>query len=93
MTGRSRGVAHHGRSRGRCRSRIPLNEPGNTEKIVRNREKSRKSYKETNDHYLRRAPARLPSASSLAGCLLLLPAMELFWSASTGEKKFRLAKA
>jgi hypothetical protein len=31
---------------------------------------------EADDHHLRRAPARLPSASSLAGCLLLLFAME-----------------
>jgi hypothetical protein len=32
--------------------------------------------KETDDYHLRRAPARLPSASSLAGCLLPLLAME-----------------
>jgi hypothetical protein len=31
---------------------------------------------EADDHHLRRAPARLPSASSLAGCLLLLFSME-----------------
>jgi hypothetical protein len=31
---------------------------------------------ETDDHHLRRAPARLPSTSSLAGRLLLLFAME-----------------
>jgi hypothetical protein len=31
---------------------------------------------EANDHHLQRAPARLPSASSLAGRLLLLLAME-----------------
>jgi hypothetical protein len=31
---------------------------------------------EADDHHLRRAPARLPSASSLAGRLLLLFAME-----------------
>jgi hypothetical protein len=36
-----------------------------------------KNREETNDHHLWRAPAWLPSASSLAGCLLLLPAMEL----------------
>jgi hypothetical protein len=37
----------------------------------------KKSYEEANDHHLRRALARLPSASSLAGRLLLLFAMEL----------------
>jgi hypothetical protein len=31
--------------------------------------------REVDDHCLRRAPARLPSASSLARCLLLLPAI------------------
>jgi hypothetical protein len=39
--------------------------------------RSRKSCKETDDHHLRQAPARLPSASSLALRLLLLLAMEL----------------
>jgi hypothetical protein len=38
--------------------------------------RSEKSCEEANDHHLRRAPARLPSASSLAGRLLLLFAME-----------------
>jgi hypothetical protein len=33
--------------------------------------------KKVGDHYLRRAPARLPSASSAARRLLLLPAMVL----------------
>jgi hypothetical protein len=35
-----------------------------------------KAVKEVDDHRLRRAPARLPSASSLARRLLLLPAIE-----------------
>jgi hypothetical protein len=35
-----------------------------------------KSCEEIDDHHLRRAPARLPSASSLARRLLLLPAIE-----------------
>jgi hypothetical protein len=39
--------------------------------------KSRKGCEEIDDHHLRRAPAWLPSASSLARCLLLLPAIEL----------------
>jgi hypothetical protein len=33
--------------------------------------------KEVDDHRIRRAPARLPSASSLARRLLLLPAIDL----------------
>jgi hypothetical protein len=39
--------------------------------------KDLKNSEETDDHHLRRAPARLPSASSLARRLLLLHAMEL----------------
>jgi hypothetical protein len=35
-----------------------------------------KAVKEVDDHHLRRAPVRLPSASSLARCLLLLPTIE-----------------
>jgi hypothetical protein len=52
-----------------------------------------KPVKEVDDHRLRRVPARLPSASSLAWRLLLLPAIEFFGSTSPGEGKFRLAKA
>jgi hypothetical protein len=37
-----------------------------------------KSYEEIDGHHLRRAPVRLPSASSLAWRQLLLPAIELF---------------
>jgi hypothetical protein len=50
-----------------------------TQRIVRSKKKkrSRKSCKETDDHHLRRVPAWLPSASSLARRLLLLLAMEL----------------
>jgi hypothetical protein len=51
------------------------------------------SCEEFDDHHLQRAPARLPSASSLARRLLLLPAIEFFWSTSAREEKFRLAKA
>jgi hypothetical protein len=36
----------------------------------------KKGCEEANGHHLRRAPARLPSSSSLAGRLLLLFAME-----------------
>jgi hypothetical protein len=37
-----------------------------------------KAVREVDDHRLRRAPTRLPSASSLARRLLLLPAIEFF---------------
>jgi hypothetical protein len=57
---------------------VPLDEPENTKRVVRNKRKSRKSCEEIDDHHLRRAPTRLPSASSLARRLLLLPAIELF---------------
>jgi hypothetical protein len=52
-----------------------LDEP-ETEKIVRDRRKSKKkSQKGVDDHCLRRAPARLPSASSVVRRLLPLPAI------------------
>jgi hypothetical protein len=47
-----------------------------------------KTVKGVDDHRLRRAQARLPSASSLARRLLLLPAIEFFGSTSAGEGKF-----
>jgi hypothetical protein len=65
------------------RQRGSLETERNLERIV----------KEVDDHRLRRAPARLPSASSLALRLLLLPAIKFFWSASAEEGKFRLEKA
>jgi hypothetical protein len=74
---RSRRIAHHGRGRSWCRGRVPPDEPENTKGIVRNEKGSKESCEETNDHHLRRAPTRLPSASSLARRLLLLPAMKL----------------
>jgi hypothetical protein len=40
---RPRGVVWHGRSRGRRRSGVPLDEPENTKRIVRNKMKSGKS--------------------------------------------------
>jgi hypothetical protein len=67
----------HGWSRGRRRSGVPLDEPGNTKEVVRNKRKSIKSCEEIDDHHLRRALERLPSASSLALRLLLLPGIEL----------------
>jgi hypothetical protein len=54
-----------------------LDEPENTKKIVRMKMDLRiGSYEKIDNHRLRRAPARLPSASSAAGRLLLLFAME-----------------
>jgi hypothetical protein len=50
----------------------------NIKRIVRNKKKSKERCEEANDHHLRRAPARLASALSLARRLLLLPAMEFF---------------
>jgi hypothetical protein len=49
--------------------------------------------KEVNDLGLRRVPARLPSASSLARRLLPLPAIRFFGCVSDGEGKLRLAEA
>jgi hypothetical protein len=77
---RSRGIARHSRSCSWSRGRIPPDEPENTKKIVRGKIRRKDLKKgvceEVNNHHLRRALARLPSASSLAGRLLLLFAME-----------------
>jgi hypothetical protein len=43
--GRSRGVAHHDRSRGQCRSGVPLDEPGNTKRVFRNKKNLEKTVK------------------------------------------------
>jgi hypothetical protein len=48
---------------------------------------------EADDHHLRRAPARLPSASSLAGRLLPLLDMRLFGVLVLEEKELELAEA
>jgi hypothetical protein len=48
--------------------------------------------KEVGDHCLRRAPARLPSASSAARRLLLLPAMVLGVALVIGERKLEAGK-
>jgi hypothetical protein len=57
---------------------IPLDESENAKKIIRDKRGSKKGdCEEGDDYHLRRAPARLPSGSSLAGRLLLLCAMEL----------------
>jgi hypothetical protein len=44
------------------------------------------------DHCLRRAPAQLPSASSAARRLLLLPAMVLGAALVIGKEKLELAR-
>jgi hypothetical protein len=48
---------------------------------------------EADDHHLRRAPARLPSASSLAGRLLPLLAMKFLGVLVLEEKELGLAEA
>jgi hypothetical protein len=48
---------------------------------------------EADDHHLRRAPTRLPSASSLAGCLLPLLAMKFLGVLVIEEKELELAEA
>jgi hypothetical protein len=48
---------------------------------------------EADDHHLRRAPARLPSASSLDGCLLPLLAMKFLGVLVLEEKELGLAEA
>jgi hypothetical protein len=75
--GLSRGIARHGWGCGWCRGRTPPDEPGRTKKIVRDEKGSKRGCEEANGHHLWRAPAWLPSASSLARRLLLLFSMEL----------------
>jgi hypothetical protein len=71
-----------------------LDEPENSKKIDRMKADLRiGSYKKIDNHRLRRAPARLPSASSAAGRLLLLFAMEFLGGAGTGNRELGLAKA
>jgi hypothetical protein len=48
---------------------------------------------EADGHHLRRAPARLPSASSLAGRLLPLLAMKFLGVLILEEKELELAEA
>jgi hypothetical protein len=52
-----------------------------------------KGCEEADDHHLRRAPARVPSASSLAGRLLPLLAMEFLEVLVLEEKELGLAEA
>jgi hypothetical protein len=57
------------------------------------RQDLREGCEEADDHHLRRALARLPSASSLAGRLLPLLAMELLGVLVLEEKELGLAEA
>jgi hypothetical protein len=76
---------------GWCRGWIPLNKP-ETKVIVRSKRGSKTNRKgKIDDHYLRRALARLPSASSAAWSLLLLLAMILRF-ALIGERKLEAGK-
>jgi hypothetical protein len=90
---RPRGIAHHGRSCSWSRGRVPSDESESTKKIVRKEIRSKRVCEEANDHHLRRAPARLPSASSLVGHLLLLLAMELLGVLVLREEELELAEA
>jgi hypothetical protein len=55
-------------------------------------ENLRRIIREDDDHCLRRTPARLPSASSVAHHLLLLPAIGSWSRAGDGKSKLELAK-
>jgi hypothetical protein len=57
------------------------------------RQDLREGCEEINDHHLQRAPVRLPSASSLAGRLLPLFAMELLGVLVLGKEELELAEA
>jgi hypothetical protein len=61
-------------------------------RIVRKKQKSRKSCEEIDDHHLRRVPVRLPSGSSLSRRLLLLPAIKIL-GVLVLKRGSRLAKA
>jgi hypothetical protein len=89
---RSRGIARHGRSCGRYRGRIPLDEPENTKRIVRNKmgsKEPRRNQRSPPPASAGVAPfglvaGRVPVAATCHGA---------FGSTSTGEKELRLAKA
>jgi hypothetical protein len=57
------------------------------------RQDLRQGCEEADDHHLRRAPARLPSASSSAGRLLPLLAMKFLGVLVLEEKELELAEA
>jgi hypothetical protein len=63
-----------------------------TEEIVRNKKNLEGIIREDGDHCLRRASARLPSASSEARRLLLLPTLSSWGCAGDWKSKLELAK-
>jgi hypothetical protein len=90
---RPRGVTRHSRSCSWNRGGIPSDKLESTKEIVRLRQNLKEGCEEADDRHLRRAPARLPSASSLAGCLLPLLAMEFLEILVLEEKELELAEA
>jgi hypothetical protein len=90
---RPRGIARHGWSCSWSRGRVPSDEFESTKKIVREEIRSKRVCEEADNHHLRRAPARLPSASSLAGRLLPLLAMELLGVLVLGEEECGLSES
>jgi hypothetical protein len=69
-----------------------MDEPGTVKDRQKRKENLEKIAKGVDDHHLRREPARLPSASSLARRLLPLPAIGFLGCASGGKGELRLAK-
>jgi hypothetical protein len=69
-----------------------MDEPETKEDRQKRKEDLKGIVKEVDDLCLRRAPARLPSASSLARRLLPLPAIRFFGCAGARGGKLRLAK-
>jgi hypothetical protein len=68
-----------------------LDEP-ETKKIVKTERYLGGIIREVDDHCLRRAPARLPSASSVARRLLPLPAIGFWRCVGDGGSRLRFAK-
>jgi hypothetical protein len=62
-------------------------------KLLGMRQDLKEGCEEADDHHLRRAPARLPSASSLAGRLLPLLAMKFLGVLVLEERELELAGA
>jgi hypothetical protein len=62
-------------------------------KLLGMRQDLKEGCEEADDHHLRRAPARLPSASSLAGRLLPLLAMKFLGVLMLEERELELAGA
>jgi hypothetical protein len=90
---RLRGVIRKKLIHGRRWGRVLVDEP-EAEKIVRNRGKNlERVIRGDDDHCLRRAPARLPFASSAARLLMLLPAIGSWSCAGGGKNRLGLTKA